>query len=331
MIREQAPRPSPAKIGVGPEVKKTAENYLSPKLCEIQLLQTLLVTIAKKLLLARYHLEMSLRFDCELKPRSLVDHSYQSSDEDMEIDSIPQVDDTQEVVSDDDEIQVLACYSYNDTFPPQLVAGRAMTTELTECLNDLNIPPCEPLDSISTFSKPSNSLIDWFVGNPPPSYYDQSASDCPIAQCSRLDPVLESPLSPPLIDQRPTFGAPQGTDIPLEVNWTNNPHITGLGISISGTCGQPNEAYYTGCVVCGKDYPAFKEEITLGYLERTHIQGESYESRLAKRNAFEAGMKAGSFILVPRGVSQAAACDGLTYQITPESDMTVPLPGVLPI
>ena len=30
-------------------------------------------------------------------------------------------------------------------------------------------------------------------------------------------------------------------------------------------------------------------------------------------------------------LSQAAACDGLTYQITPEGDMTAPLPGVLPI
>ena len=211
------------------------------------------------------------------------------------------------------------------------MAGRAMTTELTECLNDLNIPPSEPIDSVSTFSEPSNSLIDWFVGNPQPTYYGQSASDYPIAQCSRLEPFPDSPLSPPLFDQRPTYDSPQGAEIPIQTNWYNNPHITGLGISISGNCGQPNEVYYSGCVVCGKDYPAIKEEITLGYLEKTHFPGEPYESRLAKRNAFEAGMKAGSFILVPRGVSQAAACDGLTYQITPEGDMTAPLPGVLPI
>ena len=269
---------------------------------------------------------MALQFNCELQPRSLVDLSYQSSDEDMDIDSVASTNDTQNGVSDDDEIQVLAYYNYNDAFPPQLVAGRAMTTELTECLNDLNIPPSEPIDSVSTFSEPSNSLIDWFVGNPPPTYYGQSASDYPIAQ-----PVPESPLSPPLFDQRPTYDSTQGAEIPLETSWSDNPHITGLGISFSGNCGQPNEVYYTGFVVCGKDYPAIKEEITLGYLERTHFPGEPYESRLAKRNAFEAGMKAGSFILVPRGVSQAAACDGLTYQITPENDMTAPLPGVLPI
>ena len=274
---------------------------------------------------------MALQFNCELQPRSLVDLCYQSSDEDMDIDSVTSTDDTQNVVSDDDEIQVLACYNYNGAIPSQLVARRTMTTELTECLNDLNIPPSEPIDSVSTFSEPSSSLIDWFVGNPPPTYYGQSASDYPIAQCSRLDPVPESPLSPPLLDQRPTYDSPQGPGTLLETSWSDNPHITGLGISISGNCGQPNEVYYTGCIVCGKDYPAIKEEITLGYLEKTHFPGESYESRLAKLSAFEAGMKAGSFILVPRGVSQAAACDGLTYQITPESDMTAPLLGVLPI
>ena len=163
------------------------------------MLNTLLDIIAKKLLLERYYFEMALQFNCELRPRSLVDLSYQSSDEDMDIDSMTSTDDTKDVVSDDDEIQVLACYNYNDTFPPQLVAGRAMTTELTESLNDLNIPPSEPIDSVSTFSEPSNSLIDWFVGNPPPSYYGQSVSDYPIAQCSRLDTVPESPLSPPCL------------------------------------------------------------------------------------------------------------------------------------
>ena len=206
---------------------------------------------------------MALQFNCELRPRSLVDLGYQSSDEDMDIDSITSIEDTQNVVSDDDEIQVLACYDYNNPFPPQLVAGRAMTTELTECLNDLNIPPSEPIDPVSTFSEPSDSLIDWFVGNPPPSHYGQSVSNYPIAQCSRLDPVPESPLSPPLIDQRPTYDSPQGANIPLEASWSDNPHITGLGISISGNCGQPNEVHYTGCVICGKDFSEIKEEIPL--------------------------------------------------------------------
>ena len=61
------------------------------------------------------------------------------------------------------------------------------------------------------------------------------------------------------------------------------------------------------------------------------MPGETYEQRTARSNAFQAGMNAGSFILVPRGVSQAAACDGVAYQITPENDLNNPGPGVLPI
>ena len=83
-----------------------------------------------------------------------------------------------------------------------------------------------------------------------------------------------------------------------------NTHITGIDISVSGNCGVPNETFNTGCVVCGKTYADIKEEITLGYIEQTHITGETYEQRMARRDAIQAGMKAGSFILIPRGVSR---------------------------
>ena len=42
-------------------------------------------------------------------------------------------------------------------------------------------------------------------------------------------------------------------------------------------------------------------------------------------------MDQGTVLFVPRGVSQAAACDGNYYQILIEGDNTNPLPGVLPI
>ena len=148
---------------------------------------------------------------------------------------------------------------------------------------------------------------------------------------NQIDPVPYSPASPPLIDQYPTYGQPDNHNVPLEEHWTHNPHITGLGISASGTCGQPNEIFNSGCVVCGKSSSANKEEVTLGYLESTHIPDETYDQRLARPRAFQAGMKAGSFILVPRGVSQAAACDGVYYQNAPENDQSSAGPGILPI
>ena len=39
----------------------------------------------------------------------------------------------------------------------------------------------------------------------------------------------------------------------------------------------------------------------------------------------------GTVLFVPRGVSQAAACDGNYYQILVEGDNTNPPPGVLSI
>ena len=52
-----------------------------------------------------------------------------------------------------DEIQVLACYREKMPFPPQFVAGRAMTTELTHCLNDLNIPDGEIVHAFRFYYK----------------------------------------------------------------------------------------------------------------------------------------------------------------------------------
>ena len=66
-------------------------------------------------------------------------------------------------------------------------------------------------------------------------------------------------------------------------------------------------------------------------MEQTHIPGENYAQRIRRRNAFLAGMRAGSVILVPGGVSQAAACDGILYQIPAGNIVPNPPPGVLPI
>ena len=58
----------------------------------------------------------------------------------MEVDSKTSTEAVSAQISDDDEIEVLACYRIGPEFPPQLVAGRRMTTEITQCLNDLSLP-----------------------------------------------------------------------------------------------------------------------------------------------------------------------------------------------
>ena len=250
----------------------------------------------------------------------------------MEGDSIYSVHDTNQCDSDDDDLQVIACYSETQEFPPQLTAGRAMTTDLTDCLSYLSLPETVETVTESYFTEPSEELIEWFVGSPPSTYAVVQPQQHPIAQCSQIDPVPYSPMSPPLADQHPNYPLQEHAyDDQAESHWARNQHITGLGISVSGMCGQPNDVLYGGCVVCGKSFQAIKEEVTLGYLESTHVPGETSEQRKSRRRAFQAGIKAGSFIIIPRGVSQAAACDGTLYQVGPDNDGSNPGPGVLPI
>ena len=141
-----------------------------------------------------------------------------------------------------------------------------------------------------------------------------------------------SPASPPLLDQFPEY-ALQGNDYneTSEPRWTTNQHVTGQGINVNGQCGQPNGIFHSGCVACGKSFPAKKEEVTLGHLKNIHIPGETYELRQARRRVFHAEMKAGLFVLVSWEVSQAATCGGMLYQIGPEDDNRNPGPGILPI
>ena len=148
---------------------------------------------------------MSLQFEIEEHPRSLVSLSYASSEENMEIDSVTSVQDLQDRESLDDDIQLLACYYEHPPFSPQLLAGRAMIANLTQCLNDLSLPSEAFLEDASTFTEPSDELINWIIGNPPSTYANRAIGEHPIAVCSQLIPEVESPASPPPIDQMPSY------------------------------------------------------------------------------------------------------------------------------
>ena len=76
---------------------------------------------------------MSLQFSLEEHDRPLVSLSYQSSDEEMEVDSVSIAEGPDGQDSDDD-IQVLACYRENIPFPPQLTAGRASYDRVSSLL-----------------------------------------------------------------------------------------------------------------------------------------------------------------------------------------------------
>ena len=103
-------------------------------------------------------------------------------------------------------------------------------------------------------------------------------------------------------------------------------------MAISGAnrvCGEANYVQHGDCTVCGKSFAMIREEITFGYLESTQEPDGNYAQRIRRREAFQAEMRAGSLILVPRGVSQA--CDGVFFQTPARNIAPNPPPGVLPI
>ena len=74
---------------------------------------------------------MSLPFDVKEFIRPLVSE-YESSDEDMEIDteSTTAINQSQD---EDSDIEVIAFYRETPIYPPQIVAGRAMTFDIGAC------------------------------------------------------------------------------------------------------------------------------------------------------------------------------------------------------
>ena len=77
-----------------------------------------------------------------------------------------------------------------------------------------------------------------------------------------------------------------------------------------------DNANNTGCLVSGKPYEQVVDDIAVDYLHQTAQPHETINERLLKRRALKDGLQCGVFTFVPKGVSQAAACDGQVYDIT---------------
>ena len=159
-----------------------------------------LSTINKKLFLRKYNLEMALQFTVDNLIRPIVSLSYLSSDEEMEVD-----DPSQTFIGDDNQdsdIEVLACYREEQAFEPQTVAGRFMTTDLPGGLDDLSIAAALYGPS-STDDNPPSDLVDLVLGQSPPSESFKRLNQRPIAHCSQLAPIPDTPQSPPIYEQGP--------------------------------------------------------------------------------------------------------------------------------
>ena len=167
---------------------------------------------------------MSLQFNVEEFIRSLVSDTYNSSDEDMEIDVVSVHDDLTQDDGADSDIEIIACYRDAPVYPPQLVAGRAMTTDFDTYEHNPTQSQYGQSGPVASTTDPSDSLIEWLVGSPNQQTYNEENPRHQIAHCSELEPIPSSPMSPPLAEQGPSVSEYYG-----EYPEDHSKNVTGLG------------------------------------------------------------------------------------------------------
>ena len=136
-----------------------------------------------------------------------------------------------------------------------------------------------------------------------------------------------TPQSPPDADKgqyypESTSSSVYASDAPTVDSVTNN--FNDLEIE-----GNTIQATYSDCVICGKPTEQIREEAVNDYLDKTIAVRETLAETQARRRAFLDGMTAGTFLLMPGGVSRAAACDGIFNTISYSCHRD--LPGTLPL
>ena len=163
-------------------------------------------------------------------------------------------------------------------------------------------------------------------GNGPVSRDNRVWTNHPINICRNLVPQVDTPLSPPEKDRGPHYfcdslvnsSSSAVTSMEALANHFDSMALTGT----------PSLSSYSDCIICGKTVLQIQEETVNDYLDKTVMVGETLAETQARRGAFLDGMNASSFLLLPWGVSQAAACDGNWYSVGYNYDT---LPGTLGI
>ena len=126
-------------------------------------------------------------------------------------------------------------------------------------------------------------------------------------------PQQDTPLSPPAADRGQDYVviAPSCSysDETVTVDFISN-HFRGMGVSEESM-----QVNYSDCVVCGKSVSQIQSKAVYDYLSKTVVSGETLAERETRKRAFLDGLSAGTFLLMPGGVSQAAACDGNWYSV----------------
>ena len=249
---------------------------------------------------------------CDLSMTSVLDLQLSSEDE-------------EEI---DDEIMMMAQCVEMELSSPIPVPGPSTALKIRNEAPRYN-PPRYGTFGASFATRPTldQSFFSLGKGNGPIRRDDRVRNNHPIKMCREIIPMVDTPMSPPPEEKGPTYDTysadGQGEITQQSLDAVAN-HFQGMEIETNNPM-----ANYSDCVICGKSTLQIQSEAVTDYLRKTTILGESADQLEARKRAFLEGMQVGTFLLLPGGVSQAAACDGNIYTI--DHTKPIALPGTLPL
>ena len=214
----------------------------------------------------------------------------------------------------DDEIMMMAQCVEMELSSPIPVPGPPTALKIRNEAPRYN-PPRYGTSGASFATRPSldQSFFSLGKGNGPIRRDDRVRNNHPIKRCREIIPMVDTPMSPPPEEKGPTYDTysadGQGEITQQSLDAVAN-HFQGMEIETNNPM-----ANYSDCVICGKSTLQIQSEAVTDYLRKTAILGESADQLEARKRAFLEGMQVGTFLLLPGGVSQAAACDGNIYTI----------------
>ena len=236
------------------------------------------------------------------KLRSIAEMSYQFTfDEDQQWEAQPIY------LSSDESESSLPCNQLPNNVPDSygaitlLIASKHEQMSASRNLT-LEYPPTPPTSSISDDDK--NEIFTPIVGNPTQNVpYVPNRHPHPLPSCQQLTPIPDTPESPtPEKCGQPGLFRPH--NLPHTPTTSAYP-LPSVSTVIEGLQNMTlhahveNNAYVTGCLICGKPYEKLIEETVADYLHQTVEPGESIWERVLQRNEFVDSLQCGVFSLVP--------------------------------
>ena len=165
--------------------------------------------------------------------------------------------------------------------------------------------PVTPSPNLPPFPTFGEKYFDLALGNGPVSRNSRVKANHPIKLCRNLVPQMDTPLSPPEKDRGPQYlySTPSCSLSSIATSMEAvTSHFDGMTLAES-----PSLHGCSDCIICGKPVQQIQEETVNDYLDETVMVGESLAETQARRRAFLDWMNAGTFLLMPGGVSRAVA------------------------